>query len=452
MRLFGTDGIRGVANRFPMSVEVALKVGKALTYLLSKQEKHPRILIGKDTRLSGYMFENALVAGICSMGGEAILLGPIPTPGIAFLVRDMRAQAGIVISASHNPFYDNGIKIFGPDGFKLPDHLEEEIEELVLDEDFDKEGPTGPDIGRARRMVDGLGRYLVFLKRTFPQELDLKGMRIVLDCANGATYKVGPVLFWELGAEVIPMEVEPDGLNINQGCGALYPEKMAQKVVEFGADLGLAFDGDGDRVIFSDRKGRIYDGDCIMALCGLEMAKRGGLKGNAVVATVMSNLGLDLCLKQQGIKVIRTKVGDRYVVEEMLRGGYNLGGEQAGHIVFLDHTTTGDGLITALKVLSILRENGKDLSDYCDLMKPFPQVRYDVKVREKVPLSELPELQDLISEAEKALSDRGRILVRYSGTEPVLRIMVEGEDKQLIHQIGLRLKECAERLLKGGER
>jgi len=451
MRLFGTDGIRGVANRFPMSVEVALKVGKALTYLLSKEEPHPRILIGKDTRLSGYMFENALVAGICSMGGEAILLGPIPTPGIAFLVRDIRAQAGIVISASHNPFYDNGIKIFGPDGFKLPDHLEEEIEELVLDKDFDKEGPSGQDIGRARRMVDGLGRYLVFLKRIFPQELDLKGMRIVVDCANGATYKVGPTLFWELGAEVLPMEVEPDGLNINRGCGALYPEKMAQKVVELGADVGLAFDGDGDRVIFSDRKGRIYDGDCIMALCGLEMAKRGILKGKTVVATVMSNLGLDLCLKEHDIKVIRTKVGDRYVVEEMLQGGYNLGGEQAGHIVFLDHTTTGDGLLTALKVLSILRETGKDLSEYAGLIKPLPQVKCDVRVTKKVPLNELEELQRLISKSESLLSGRGRIVVRYSGTEPVLRIMVEGEDKEMIEEISCRLKECAQRLLEGGE-
>jgi len=451
MRLFGTDGIRGVANQFPMSVEVALKVGKALTYLLSKQEKRPRILIGKDTRLSGYMFENALVAGICSMGGEAILLGPIPTPGIAFLVRDMRAQAGIVISASHNPFYDNGIKIFGPDGFKLPDYLEKEIEELVLDKDFDKEGPSGQDIGRARRMVDGIGRYLVFLKRTFPQELDLKGMKIVVDCANGATYKVGPTLFWELGAQVLPMEVEPDGLNINHQCGALYPEKMARKVVEVGADLGLAFDGDGDRVIFSDRKGRIYDGDCIMALCGLEMAKRGTLKGNTVVATIMSNLGLDLCLKQHGIKVIRTKVGDRYVVEEMLQGGYNLGGEQAGHIVFLDHTTTGDGLLTALKVLSILRETGKDLSEYSDLIKPLPQVKYDVKVKEKIPLDELEELQELIRESENFLSSRGRILIRYSGTEPVLRIMVEGEEEETIQEIARRLKECAQRLLEGGE-
>lgn len=442
MRLFGTDGIRGVANRFPMSVEVALRVGKALTAILSRERGRPRILVGKDTRLSGYMFETALVAGICSMGGEAILLGPIPTPGIAFLVRDMRADAGIVISASHNPFEDNGIKIFGPDGYKLSDPLEEEIERLVLDE-AEPQGPTGEGIGRAMRMVDALGRYLVFLKKTFPQHLDLKGLKVVVDCANGAAYRIAPMLFWELGAEVIPLGDEPNGVNINQGCGALYPERMARAVAAYGADLGLALDGDGDRVILADRKGRIIDGDHVLAFCGLEMARRGTLRGGAVVATVMSNMGLERALEEEGIKVIRTKVGDRYVVEEMLRGGYNLGGEKAGHVVFLDHTTTGDGLLTALQVLAILREEGRDMTEVAEAMVPFPQIQRAVRVREKPPLEEIPGFMETLKGAEEALKGRGRVVVRYSGTEPLLRIMVEGEDPVEIGEIAEALSRIA---------
>lgn len=443
MKLFGTDGIRGVANRFPMSVEVALKVGKALTAILSREGGRPRILVGKDTRLSGYMFETALVAGICSMGGEAILLGPVPTPGIAFLVRDMRADAGIVISASHNPFEDNGIKIFGPDGYKLSDALEEEIERMVLAGD-ERQGPTGEGIGRAMRMVDALGRYLVFLKRTFPQHLDLKGLKVVVDCANGAAYRIAPLLFWELGAEVIPMGDEPNGTNINRDCGALYPERMAKAVVAYGADLGLALDGDGDRVILADRKGRVIDGDFILAFCGLEMAKRGALKGGAVVATVMSNLGLERALAREGIRVVRTKVGDRYVVEEMLKGGYNLGGEKAGHVVFLDHTTTGDGLLTALQVLAILRETGRDMAEVAEAIVPYPQVQKAVRVREKPPLEDIPGFLEALKGAEEALRGRGRVLVRYSGTEPLLRIMVEGEDPREIEEIAKTLSSIVQ--------
>jgi len=443
VKLFGTDGIRGIANRFPMSVDVALKVGKALTHLLSQQRDHPRILVGKDTRLSGYMFETALVAGICSMGGEAILIGPLPTPGIAFLVRDMKADAGIVISASHNPFYDNGIKIFGPDGYKLPDELEGELERMVLEEGFEDLGPTGDRIGRAMRMVDALGRYLVFLKKTLPQDLDLKGLRIVLDCANGAAYRIAPMLFWELGAEVITLGTAPNGTNINDGCGALYPEKMARAVVAYGADMGLALDGDGDRVVLSDRRGQILDGDRILAICALQMADRGILKGNAVVATVMSNMGLDIALSRRGIRVLRTKVGDRYVVEEMKRGGYNLGGEQAGHIVFLDHTTTGDGLLTALQVIGIMRETGRDLSELAEVMTPLPQVRRDLRVSRKPPLEDIPGFLEAFREAEEALDGRGRVLVRYSGTEPVLRIMVEGEDRGQIEEMADRLYQIA---------
>jgi len=443
VKLFGTDGIRGIANRFPMSVDVALKVGKALTHLLSRQRDHPRILVGKDTRLSGYMFETALVAGICSMGGEAILIGPLPTPGIAFLVRDMKADAGIVISASHNPFYDNGIKIFGPDGYKLPDELEGELERMVLEEGFEDLGPTGDRIGRAMRMVDALGRYLVFLKKTLPQDLDLKGLRIVLDCANGAAYRIAPMLFWELGAEVITLGTAPNGTNINDGCGALYPEKMARAVVAYGADMGLALDGDGDRVVLSDRRGQILDGDRILAICALQMADRGILKGNAVVATVMSNMGLDIALSRRGIRVLRTKVGDRYVVEEMKRGGYNLGGEQAGHIVFLDHTTTGDGLLTALQVIAIMRETGRDLSELAEVMTPLPQVRKDLRVMRKPPFEDIPGFLEAIKEAEEALDGKGRVLVRYSGTEPVLRIMVEGEDRGQIEGMADRLYQIA---------
>lgn len=445
MRLFGTDGIRGVANRFPMSVEVALKVGQAVTALFKQREVHPRIVVGKDTRLSGYMFETALVAGICSMGGEALLVGPFPTPGIAFLVRDTRADAGVVISASHNPFYDNGIKVFSGDGFKLPDPLEDRIEQMVMKGDFGLEPPIGEDIGRAMRMEDAIGRYLVFLKKTFPQELDLKGVKLVVDCANGATYKIAPLLFWELGAEVIPLSDKPNGLNINEACGALYPERMAKAVVAYGADLGLALDGDGDRVIFSDRKGQVLDGDRIMAICAIEMAKKGSLKKNTVVATVMSNMGLDIALARHGIKVVRTKVGDRYVVEEMLKGGYNLGGEQAGHIVFLDYTTTGDGLLTALQLLLILRSKDKDLSDLTKVMEPYPQVKKDILVRSKPPLEEIPGFLDALREAERELEGKGRVVVRYSGTEPVLRLMVEGEDVGKISALAEGLADLIQR-------
>jgi len=441
MKLFGTDGIRGVANRYPMTAEIALKVGRATAWLFQRERGRCKVVVGKDTRLSGYMFENALVAGICSMGGEALLVGPLPTPGIAFITADMRADAGMVISASHNPFYDNGIKIFASDGFKLPDELEGEIEELVLSDRLHNSGPTGYDIGKAFRIEDAVGRYLVFLKKTLPADLTLDGLKVVVDCANGAAYRVAPTVLEELGAEVIPLGVEPDGTNINEGCGSLHPETMARVVLERGADVGFALNGDGDRAIFADEKGRIVDGDGIMALCALEMAKEGKLAKETVVATVMSNMGLEVALKRAGLRLVRTKVGDRYVVEEMRSGGYNLGGEQSGHIVFLDHNTTGDGILTALQVLAIMKKKGASLGELAQVMEPFPQVRRNVRVRERRALEEIGGLGEAMREAEERLKGRGRLLVRYSGTEPVLRIMVEGEDQREIEGIAEALAQ-----------
>ncbi|HEX16045.1 MAG TPA: phosphoglucosamine mutase [Deltaproteobacteria bacterium] len=445
MKLFGTDGIRGVANRYPMTAEVALKVGRATAWLFRREKGRCRVVVGKDTRLSGYMLETALVSGICSMGGEALLVGPLPTPGIAFITADMRADAGVVISASHNPFHDNGLKIFASDGFKLPDEVEEEIEELVLSGKIDDSGPTGDGIGRAARIDDAVGRYVVFLKKTFPTELTLDGLKIVVDCANGAAYRVAPTVLEELGAEVIPLGTEPDGLNINDGCGALHPEAMAEAVRRHGADLGFALDGDGDRVIFADEKGRVVDGDGVLAICALDMAQRGKLAGDTVVATVMSNMGLEVALMRHGLKLLRTRVGDRYVVEEMRRGGYNLGGEQSGHIVFLDHNTTGDGILTALQVLAIMRRSEIPLGELAEVMEPYPQVKRNVRVREKRPFNEVPGLMEEMAGIQERLQGRGRLLVRYSGTEPVLRIMVEGEDLEEITAMADGLVEIVQK-------
>ncbi len=431
-RLFGTDGIRGQANEWPMIPELALLVGRAVGYLFRNKEGRHRVLIGKDTRLSGYLLENALASGLCSVGAEALLVGPLPTPAIAFLTTDMRCDAGVVISASHNPYHDNGIKIFGRDGFKLSDELEAQIEDMVLNKTIADFRVKNDEIGRAYRIEDAQGRYIVHLKNTFPKELSLEGITIVLDCAHGAAYRVAPAVFEELGARVIKLGVSPNGLNINENCGALYPEHVSRVVREQGADLGIALDGDADRVIVVDEKGEIVDGDQVMAICAREMKEAGTLRGGAVVATVMSNMGLEKTLQEMGLRLIRTKVGDRFVVEEMRRGGYNLGGEQSGHIIFLDHATTGDGILAALQLLAVMKRRQKPLSELAALMEKFPQVLVNVKVREKKPPEEIPGLARLVQKIEEELAGQGRVLIRPSGTEPKYRIMVEGTDYEKI--------------------
>lgn len=427
-KLFGTDGIRGVANVEPMTTEMAMQVGRGVAYIFKNKSRRHKIVIGKDTRLSGYMLENALVAGICSMGVDVLLVGPLPTPGIAFLTASMRADAGIVISASHNPFQDNGIKIFSGSGCKLPDDLEMQIEELIFAEKIDSLRPTAAEVGKAYRVDDAVGRYVVHLKNSFPKDLSLDGLKIVLDCAHGAAYKVAPAVFEELGAEVIALGVEPNGENINFQCGSLHPHLVMEKVKEYQADLGVSLDGDADRAIFADEKGNLVDGDQIMALCAHDLKKKKRLNHNTLVATVMSNMGLDLALKEKGIKVIRTQVGDRYVVEEMNRGGYNLGGEQSGHFIFLDYNTTGDGVLSALQVLAIMKREDKKLSELSRIMTKFPQVLINVPVKEKKDPAQIPELAELLKRIKEKLAKKGRLLVRPSGTENLMRIMVEGED------------------------
>ena len=446
-RIFGTDGIRGTANIEPMTVETALKVGRAVGYLFRNSSKG-RIVIGKDTRLSGYMLEAALVAGICSMGSDAILLGPLPTPGIGFITRDMRADAGIVISASHNPYQDNGIKVFNGEGLKLSDRVEKELEDLVFSGRIDHIRPTATQIGKASRVVDALGRYIVHLKRTFPPSLSLEGVKIVIDCAHGATYRVAPAVFSELGAQVVVMNNTPDGTNINRECGAVHPQSMAEKVVEAGAHIGVAFDGDGDRVILSDEKGNILDGDYILSICGLDLLKKGELPSNTVVATIMSNMGLELTLAPHQGRVVRTAVGDRYVFEKMQEGGYSLGGEASGHIIFRNHTSTGDGIVTALQILAIMVEQGRPLSELAHRTVRLPQVQRSLSIDKKPPLDSVPEIQRELKKAQEALRDRGRVVLRYSGTEPKVRIMVEGEDHHLIHSLLEDLSRAVEKTLR----
>jgi len=440
-KLFGTDGIRGVANVDPMTGELALQLGRAIAYLFREVKGKHRIVVGKDTRLSGYMLETAMASGICSMGADVMLVGPLPTPGIAFITTSMRANAGVVISASHNPYYDNGIKIFSRDGFKLPDEMEHRIEQLILSNNLHSLRPTASEVGKAHRIDDAVGRYIVFLKHTFPNDLTLDGLRIVLDCANGAAYRVAPTVLEELGAEVIPIGVEPNGENINAACGSLHPELMSRLVVDKGADIGMALDGDGDRIVFVDRQGKEVDGDHILAICGLQLLSEGRLKKQTLVTTVMSNMGLEKAIQKAGGKVIRTKVGDRYVVEEMVRGDYNLGGEQSGHTIFLDHNTTCDGILTALQVLAIMKRQERSLDDLAKAMEPFPQVLYNVEVKAKRELSEIPEVNQKVKAIEKALGHSGRILIRYSGTEPILRIMVEGEDEARLHKFAQEIVE-----------
>jgi phosphoglucosamine mutase len=427
-RLFGTDGVRGEANVYPMTAEVAMQLGRALAYLIRNGPHQHRVIIGKDTRLSGYMIEQALAAGITSMGVDVWLTGPLPTPGISNLTTSMRADAGAVISASHNPYQDNGIKFFWRDGFKLPDETEAKIEELLSSGAIDAIRPTADKIGRAFRLEDARGRYIVFLKATFPRELTLEGMTIVVDCANGAAYKTAPSVLEELGAKVIPLGVSPDGKNINDKCGALHPEGLARAVVEHGAQLGLALDGDADRLIVVDEKGKVVDGDAIMAICTGELVAREQLKKKTLVATVMSNIGLERAVSRWGVKVARTRVGDRYVVEEMRKHGYNLGGEQSGHLLFLDHATTGDGTLAALQLLAVMCRQGKPLSELASIFEPVPQTLVNVVVKQKRELGELPEVLKVIHSVEQRLGSEGRVLVRFSGTEPKVRILIEGEN------------------------
>ena len=438
-KLFGTDGIRGVANVPPMTSETAMQLGRAVAHIFKNKEGRHRILIGKDTRVSGYMLETALASGICSMGVDVLLVGPMPTPGIAFLTTDMRADAGIVISASHNPFQDNGIKIFSRDGYKLPDDKEEEIERLMFSKEIDSLRPTATEVGKAFRMDDAGGRYIVFLKKTCPSDFTLDGYKIVLDCAHGAAYKIAPHVFTELGAEVYPLGIEPDGANINMNCGATHPEVISKAVKERGADIGIALDGDADRVIFVDENGVEVDGDHIMALCAVDLLRESRLKKNTVVATVMSNIGLEIALRKEGINMVRSAVGDRYILEHMRTHGYNFGGEQSGHIIFFDLNKTGDGILSALQVLAVMKKNNKQLSALSAIMQKFPQVIENVEVGNKKDLDGVPDIKQAIARAEETLLGKGRVLVRYSGTEHLCRVMVEGQDEDEIRGIAHNL-------------
>jgi len=434
-KLFGTDGVRGVANVEPMTSETALRLGRALAHTCKRSARRHKVLIGKDTRLSGYMLEQAMASGICSMGVDVLLVGPLPTPGIAFLTRSLRADAGVVISASHNPFQDNGIKFFSQSGFKLPDDVETEIERLVLSDSIDALRPIATEIGKAFRIDDAVGRYNVFAKGCFPRHLTLDGLTVAIDCGHGAAYKVAPEVLEELGARVVARGVDPDGQNINHDAGALHPQKLQALVRERGAVVGIALDGDADRAIFVDERGDVVDGDEVMAIVASELHARDELRRSTLVATVMSNLGLHLAMRERGIRVVTTPVGDRYVVEEMVRGGFNVGGAQSGHVVFLDHNTTGDGLVTALALLAILVEKGRPLSELRRVMQRLPQVLVNVPVGKRMDVARVPPLRDAVARAEGTLGDRGRVLVRYSGTEPLLRIMVEGEREGQIREL-----------------
>lgn len=450
-KLFGTDGVRGVANIHPMTTEIAMQLGRAIAYIFKQDDRRHRIVIGKDTRLSGYMIENALASGICSMGVDVLLVGPLPTPGIAFITSSMRADAGVVISASHNAYQDNGIKFFSGDGFKLPDETELAIEELIFSKEIDSLRPIAEKVGKAYRIDDAVGRYVVFLKNSFPRELDLIGLKIVLDCANGAAYKAAPAVLRELGADVVLLGASPDGTNINAGCGSLHPEVISAAVKEHQAHLGMALDGDADRVIFVDENGREVDGDYIMAICASDLIKQGKLAKNTLVATVMSNMGLDIAIRNAGGHIVKTAVGDRYVVEEMRRSGYNVGGEQSGHMVFLDHNTTGDGMISALQVLAIMQRTGKPLSELASVMNALPQVLVNVRVDKKRPITEVPEVAKSIAAAEEKLADAGRVLIRYSGTEPLMRIMLEGQDEVQIAGLAQDIASAVEKHMCGGK-
>ena len=432
-KLFGTDGIRGRANTEPMTAEIALRVGMAAGCQFRRGSHQHRVLIGKDTRLSGYMLEAALTAGFISVGMDVIIVGPMPTPAVAILTRSMRCDLGVMLSASHNPFEDNGIKLFGPDGFKLSDDVEELIEGHV-DNGLSKHLAAPAKLGRAKRLHDVHGRYIEFVKHTFPKGCTLSGMRIVLDCANGAAYKVAPEILWELGAEVIPIGISPDGTNINRDCGSTSPDAMCRAVQEYRADLGIALDGDADRVLIADETGALLDGDQVMAVIANHWRNSGQLKRGGIVATVMSNIGLERYLAGIGLTLERCKVGDRYVVEEMRREGFNVGGEQSGHIILSDYTTTGDGLIAALQVLAVIIGCGRRPSEVCRVFQPLPQLLRNVRFSGGQPLEE-EKVQAAIADYQRKLGNSGRLLIRASGTEPVIRVMAEGEDEALIGTI-----------------
>jgi phosphoglucosamine mutase len=439
-KLFGTDGVRGVANVEPMTAETVTRLGMAVAARLRQPGRHTRIVIGKDTRLSGYLFETAMASGIVAMGADVWLTGPLPTPGIAFITSSMRCDAGVVISASHNPFEDNGIKLFARDGYKLPDQVETEIENLMESPELATRRAAPGDIGYSRKLEDSRGRYIVHCKATFPGELTLDGLKIVVDGANGAAYRVAPLVFEELGAEVVQIHTRPNGKNINADAGALHPKLLCEAVVAAGANLGIAFDGDADRVVMCDEHGEVIDGDAVMALCATRMLLEGTLAHRTLVTTVMSNIGLERAIKAAGGRLVRTGVGDRYVVEEMRKHGYNFGGEQSGHLVFLDHTTTGDGIIAALRVLAVMVREGRPLSELARVMERTPQVLVNVKVQQKRPLEELVAVTEMIRTVERELGDAGRVLVRYSGTEAKVRVMIEGPDQASIQ---LRADEIA---------
>jgi phosphoglucosamine mutase len=430
-KYFGTDGIRGRTNEAPMTAEMAQRVGQAAGAHFRRGDHRHRVVIGKDTRLSGYMMESAMISGFTSVGVDVVMVGPVPTPAVAMLARSMRADLGVMISASHNPYVDNGIKLFGPDGYKLSDEDERAIEALI--EQPPRLVPA-PEIGRARKIEDARGRYIHFAKSTFPEELRLDGVKIVVDCANGAAYQVAPSALWELGADVVTIGVNPNGLNINDSCGSTAPQALQAKVVEEGAHIGIALDGDADRLIVVDDKGEVIDGDQLMALIAIDWARNGTLKGGALVATVMSNLGLERCLAQKGIGLVRAPVGDRYVLEAMRTGGYNVGGEQSGHIILSDHSTTGDGLVAALQVLAALVETGKSAHELLRQFEPLPQLLKNVRFSGGQPL-DAAVVKSAIADGEARLSGSGRLLIRKSGTEPLIRVMAEGEDRQLIEQV-----------------
>ena len=441
--IFGTDGIRGVANIEPLTVETVVKLGRAAAVVFTRDERRHRIVIGKDTRLSGYMIEAALMAGICSMGMDVILVGPLPTPGIAFITRSLKADAGVVISASHNPYEDNGIKFFSMDGLKLPDDVEARMESLLHSAEVDAMRPTAHLVGKAYRVDDAVGRYIEHVKQSFPRGLTLAGLKVVLDAANGAAYKAAPRILEELGAAVVALNVAPNGQNINASCGAVHPEALARRVVEEGADIGVALDGDADRCILVDERGNIVDGDHVMAFIAADLHAQGRLVDDTLVTTVMSNKGLDIACAAWGGRVVRTQVGDRYVLEAMLRGGYEFGGEQSGHMIFREHSTTGDGSITAVQVLSMMLRSGRRLSELAAGMTALPQVLLNVEVGHRRPLEEVTELQAAIATGERELGDKGRVLVRYSGTQPIVRVMVEGERSDVIDRIAATIAECA---------
>ncbi len=442
-KLFGTDGIRGRANHYPMNVETILALGRAFGIWLRQNnpEGRIRVVIGKDTRLSCYIYENALISGLCSMGIDTLMVGPLPTPGVAFITRAYRADAGVVISASHNPFHDNGIKFFTADGYKFPDELEIKIEKMIEDGNFERYLPADHNIGKNSKIDDADGRYIEFVKATLPRRFSLKNIRVVLDCANGAAFRVAPIAFKELDAEVFSENCQPNGLNINEHCGALHVESLRKCVLERRSDVGIAFDGDGDRVIMVDEQGNIIDGDTILAICAKDLKERKALENNCVVGTIMSNFGLVKCMADLKINFVQSQVGDRYVINKMLEHKANLGGEQSGHLIFADHNTTGDGLVSALQVMRIMKESGKKLSELAKIIERYPQVLVNIKVTSKPKIDEIPGLTKAIEKIQQKLQNKGRVLIRYSGTENVCRVMLEGPSDSCCEQYAQSLAD-----------